>query len=134
MINDLVIVYPNVDTFDMNVSTTCTGAILFPSRALGIETVAKKDVPAGMPYIFVNVTEFPARVSDWSPWFIYDFANPDGYGLGPEGFETHIGARIIQTQALTTNESFYSSTATDLTPYPGELVLHYHAEYRTRGV
>lgn len=40
-------------------------------------TTAKKDVPAGVPFVIVDSTELPDAPQE--TWEV-DFSNPDGYG------------------------------------------------------
>jgi len=67
-----LIIYPN----DISVS------IVVPTGDLSIEDVAKKDVPFGVPYLFVYDYDLP-DISTHENWK-FDFSNPHGYGLGYE--------------------------------------------------
>lgn len=60
-------------------------AILIPTGELSIEEVARKDVPAGAPYIIVDADVIPADREFRSAWEA-DFSNPDGYGIGAEAW------------------------------------------------
>jgi len=44
----------------------------------GIEAVAAKDVPDGVPYRIIDVIELPER--DQRDAWVLDFTNPDGHG------------------------------------------------------
>lgn len=72
-----LILYPN----DGGVS------VIVPSETCGlsIEQIAQKDVPAGVPYKIVNVTDIPSDRTFRDAWE-YDFTNPDGYGIGHEAW------------------------------------------------
>lgn len=72
-----LILYPN----DTGVS------VIVPSETCGlsIEQIAQKDVPAGVPYKIVNVTDIPSDRTFRDAWE-YDFTNPDGYGIGHEAW------------------------------------------------
>lgn len=50
---------------------------------LTVEQIARKDVPAGLPYIVVDATDIPSDRSLRSAWRA-DFSQPDGYGLTAE--------------------------------------------------
>lgn len=68
--------------FDSNAQVNIT-SVAIPSNIEDIdiwyEYVAKKSIPNGIPYIYVDDTELP-------PYFLYfykfDFINPDGFGSG----------------------------------------------------
>lgn len=60
-------------------------AILVPSGALPLEEVARKDVPAGVPFKFIQEADLPDDSSTRDRWTA-DFSNPDGYGIGPEAW------------------------------------------------
>lgn len=64
------IVYPNSDG---GVS------IVIPTGVLSTEDTAKKDVPSGVPYKIINVSEIPSDRTFRDAWE-YNFTNPDGYG------------------------------------------------------
>lgn len=60
-------------------------AIVFPTGALTVEETARKDVPAGAPYLIVEQSDLP---DDWSlsaAW-VADFSAPHGYGVGHEAW------------------------------------------------
>ena len=54
-------------------------AIIHPTGELPIEQVALKDVPQGVPYLFVNDEGIPSDRTYRDAWTA-DFSNPDGYG------------------------------------------------------
>lgn len=58
--------------------------IIFPTGAIPIEEVARKDVPSGLPYFIVNNDQLPEYWS--SEAWIVDWSNPDGYGIGPDAW------------------------------------------------
>lgn len=60
-------------------------AIMIPTDLFPIEEVAKKDVPAGKPYLIVDAADLSA---DWefSPAWVVDFSNPHGTGLGHDAW------------------------------------------------
>lgn len=52
---------------------------------LTIEDIAKKDVPAGTPYLIVDESVIPTDRLFREAWEA-DFAIPDGYGLGHDAW------------------------------------------------
>lgn len=54
-------------------------AIIHPTGALPIEAVAFKDVPNGVPYLFVEDDDIPNDRTYREAWEA-DFSNPDGIG------------------------------------------------------
>lgn len=59
---------------------------------LTVEQIARKDVPAGVPYLIVDATDIPADRSLRAAWRA-DFSQPDGYGIGPEAFAAEQAAQ-----------------------------------------
>lgn len=53
--------------------------ILIPSGELPIEETALKDVPLGVPFIYVSKSDIPP---DFRGAWQADFSNPDGFGTG----------------------------------------------------
>jgi len=64
------IVYPNPE------GGVC---IVIPTGDLSTESTAKKDVPTGLPYKIVDVSEIPSDRTFRAAWED-DFTNPDGHG------------------------------------------------------
>ncbi len=62
-------------------------AVIISTGTLPIEEVAKKDVPAGVPYLFLDVTDIPSDRIFRAAWEA-DFSEPDGYGIGAEAWFT----------------------------------------------
>lgn len=61
-------------------------AVLVPCECgLTVEQIARKDVPAGLPFIVVDAADVPADRSLRAAWRA-DFSQPDGYGIGPEAW------------------------------------------------
>jgi hypothetical protein len=62
--------------------TNNTIAILAPvvDSGLSLDEIAKKDVPHGTPYKFLQDNELPNDRTFRNAWEI-DFSNPDGYGV-----------------------------------------------------
>lgn len=74
---DKVIVFPND-----------TGGVVFCYPApcgLSVEEIARKDVPAGKPYLLVPSEQLPTDLTFFGA-FEADFSNPDGYGIGADAW------------------------------------------------
>jgi hypothetical protein len=56
-----------------------------PTGDIPVEEVARKDVPAGVPYRIVNRADMPSDFLFWEAWIV-DFSTPDGYGIGAEAW------------------------------------------------
>ena len=52
---------------------------------LTIEEIARKDVPAGVPYKIVNRTDLPEDFEFFNAWEA-DFSSPDGFGIGHDAW------------------------------------------------
>jgi len=59
--------------------------LVMPTRELPVEEVARKDVPAGIPYRIIDESDVPADHTFFNAWEA-DFSNPDGYGIGAEAW------------------------------------------------
>ena len=66
-------------------NTDGTVAVIIPTGELPIEAVAAKDVPAGVPYLFVTTDDVPSDRTFRGAWEA-DFTTPDGYGLGADAY------------------------------------------------
>ena len=61
-------------------------AILTPmDPSLTLEDVAKKDVPAGVPYVIIDAADIPIDRTFRDAWEL-DFSEPDGYGIGHDAW------------------------------------------------
>lgn len=60
-------------------------AVLHPTGELPVEQVARKDVPAGVPYLIVNDVDVPADRTFRAAWEA-DFSQPHGHGIGAEAW------------------------------------------------
>lgn len=70
------IIYPNPDG---------SISMVIPTGELPTTEVARKDVPAGVPYLFVNETDLPTDFEFFDAWEA-DFSSPDGYGIGHDAW------------------------------------------------
>lgn len=61
--------------------------VIIPSESCGltIEEIAQKDVPAGVPYKIVDVTDIPEDRTFRSAWEA-QIDNPDGVGIGHDAW------------------------------------------------
>lgn len=66
-----------------------TVAIVVPSQEglekLGIQEIARKDVPAGFPYRIIDTSTFPTDPTFRNAWEI-DMSSPDGVGIGADAW------------------------------------------------
>jgi hypothetical protein len=62
-----------------------TTAIVIPTGELPIEEVARKDVPAGVEYKFMDRADIPADSTFRAAWET-DMSNPDGVGIGADAW------------------------------------------------
>lgn len=69
-------------------------ALIMPTGEVPVEEVARKDVPAGKPYLFVQREDF-ADFEFFNAWTA-DFSNPDGYGIGAEAWFAEQAAKETQ--------------------------------------
>lgn len=59
--------------------------IVIPSGEVNLEDVALKDVPSGVAYKIVNISDIPEDRTYRGAWEA-DMSNPDGYGIGHEAW------------------------------------------------
>lgn len=72
-----VIIYPN------DVGGIC---VVYPCECgISIEEIARKDVPAGKPYLIVNAEQVPEDHTFFGAWEA-DFSNQDGIGVGQQAW------------------------------------------------
>jgi hypothetical protein len=60
-------------------------AVVHPTGELPIEEVARKDVPAGVEYKFMDRADIPADSTFRAAWET-DMSNPDGVGIGADAW------------------------------------------------
>lgn len=75
------IIYPskNPDSLFLGIS------VIYPTGEVPIEQVALKDVPAGVPYSFIDDANILSDREFRDAWEA-DFSNPDGYGIGHDAW------------------------------------------------
>lgn len=74
-------------------------AVLHPTGELPIDEVARKDVPAGLPFLIVNEADIPADRT-FRPAWDADFSTPHGTGIGAEDwFIEQYGAELASAEA-----------------------------------
>lgn len=80
--------------FIIHPDTNGSGGIclVMPTGELPVEEVARKDVPAGLPYFILNADQLPADHTFFSAWEA-DFSNPHGHGIGAEAWFAEQGAK-----------------------------------------
>lgn len=78
-------------------------AIVYPAAesGLSVNEIARKDVPAGKPYILLNTEDIPTDFVFFDAWEA-DFSNADGEGIGHkawfiEQYQTKIDDLNAQT-------------------------------------
>jgi hypothetical protein len=52
---------------------------------LPVAEIARKDVPAGVPYLIIDASDIPADRTYRAAWTA-NFSQPDGYGIGAEAW------------------------------------------------
>jgi hypothetical protein len=57
-----------------------------PECGLSVEEIARKDVPAGVPYLIIDDTDVPNNYSDYFEAWEADFSEPHGHGIGHEAW------------------------------------------------
>ena len=60
-------------------------AIVVATGELAIEEVARKDVPAGVPYQIINTADVPSDRTFRAAWEA-NITNPDGEGVGADAW------------------------------------------------
>jgi hypothetical protein len=75
-------------------------AIIIPAVECGltIEEIATKDVPAGVAYKIVDVTDIPSDRTFRGAWEA-DFTNPDGVGIGADAWFAEQAAKAQESEA-----------------------------------
>lgn len=60
-------------------------AVMYPVAAMPLHAIARKDVPAGLPYLIVDASTIPADRTFREAWTA-DFSEPHGHGIGYEAW------------------------------------------------
>jgi len=73
---NLCIIYPHEGSI----------AVVYPCPCgLTLQEIARKDVPAGVPYLIINRSDLPEDATYRAAWTA-DFSNPDGHGIGHDAW------------------------------------------------
>lgn len=59
--------------------------VLLPAPGFPVEQVARKDVPAGVPFLIVPQDALPSGFDYMAAWEV-DFSAPHGFGIGHEAW------------------------------------------------
>lgn len=73
-------------------------AIVIPTSELSIEEVARKDVPAGVPYKIVDLSDIPSDRTFRAAWEA-SIGEPDGYGIGQDVWFAEQAAKQAEAEA-----------------------------------
>lgn len=57
----------------------------FLECGIALNEIARKDVPAGVPYLILDAAAIPDNHEFFAAWEA-DFSSPDGYGIGAEAW------------------------------------------------
>lgn len=60
-------------------------SIVIPTGEVDINNVALKDVPAGVAYKIISISDIPLDRTYRNAWEA-DMSNPDGYGIGHDAW------------------------------------------------
>ena len=83
------IIYPAGDGISVLICHDANGK---PLSDMPIAEIARKDVPAGVPFRIVDDTDIPADRTERDQWTA-DFSAPDGYGIGADAWLAEQGAK-----------------------------------------
>lgn len=72
--------------------------LVFPTGEIPIEEVARKDVPAGVPYLIVEKEDFPEQSFEFADAWEADFSNPDGVGIGADAWFAEQEAKKLEAE------------------------------------
>ena len=74
-------------------------AIVVPTGELPIEEVARKDVPAGVPYQIIDTADVPSDRTFRAAWEA-DITNPDGVGIGADAWFAEQAEKIAAVEEV----------------------------------
>jgi hypothetical protein len=60
-------------------------AVIVSTGEIALHEVARKDVPAGVPYIIISADNLPSDREFRNAWTA-DFTDPTGYGIGHDAW------------------------------------------------
>jgi hypothetical protein len=74
-------------------------SLIMPAADCGltIEEIARKDVPAGVPYKIVNRTDLPEDFEFFDAWEA-DITEPDGVGIGADAWFAEQEAKKLEAE------------------------------------
>lgn len=72
-----VIIYPKQDN---------SIVVVYPTGEIEVNEVARKDVPAGVPYKIIDSSLLPEEYGEFFDAWEADFSNSDGYGIGADAW------------------------------------------------
>ena len=77
-------------------------AIIIPAPGCGIplEEIARKDVPAGVPFRIIPASAIPTDRTYREAWTA-DFSAPDGHGIGVDAWFAEQDAKVAPVMAET---------------------------------
>lgn len=77
--------------------------IVIPAAGCGIPVmeIARKDVPAGVPFLIVQDDALPGPVEDSASWVV-DFSKPDGVAIGPQQWFINQAQSVIDAWMAST--------------------------------
>jgi hypothetical protein len=84
------IIHPNPDTPNQ-ICLVCPAE----DCNIALEEIARKDVPAGLPFKFIDEADIP-REFDYFAAYEADFSKPDGYGIGQEAWIIEQEAKLAK--------------------------------------
>lgn len=71
-------------------------AVIHPTSGdLTAEQIAKKDVPEGVPYRILAVSDIPTDRTFRDAW-VLDFSEPDGFGVSADAWQNLYAAHIAR--------------------------------------
>jgi hypothetical protein len=71
--------------------------VLIPTGEIEVVEVARKDVPAGVPYKIVDMADIPEDRTFRDAWEA-DITEPDGYGIGAEAWFAEQEAKKLEAE------------------------------------
>lgn len=73
----------------------CLAVVVPADCGLSVEEIARKDVPAGLPFLIVDRADLPQDETYAAAWTA-DFSSPHGHGIGVEAWWAEQAAKQSQ--------------------------------------